>query len=260
MWAAAALAVLTKPQALVFAPIWIVATLRPKAPDGGQIARMAGVVAVLVVVFVAPFAGNLGGVWDAYGGAPGFYPLTHLNGFSAWFLDCPLVEPHLSDNLAEHYLRDDTAGGLGMTPRTWGLVGFAGVVVYVVRLMWRRSADEESLRHAAMILPLAFFVLSTQMHERYLFPAVAAWAWAARRQPGWWVGWIALSLGAAVNVFWVWVGPFEGPWASDLSSRLHSTWLGASPGAWVAWALVAILVVTLLTNRRETQVRPTVES
>ena len=49
----------------------------------------------------------------------------------------------------------------------------------------------------ATILPLAFFLLPTQIHERYLLPAIGIWAWAASPSRRWWTGWIVIGAGFA---------------------------------------------------------------
>ncbi|RIK65812.1 MAG: hypothetical protein DCC65_11825 [Planctomycetota bacterium] len=241
MWGFAALAVLIKPQACIFAPLWVLATLRPRAAGGRQMLGAGAVAAVIALAVIAPFRGALGGVREAYTGAPAYYPLTHLNGFSAWFLGRPLLESHLEGDLLAHYARDDRPVALGLTARQIGVAAFLGVTGFVCVSVWRRKADDASLRWAACVIPLAFFVLSTQMHERYLYPAVASWAWAMSPARRAWIGLGVLAACAGINVFWVW----PAPWEESLRAALHRTWLGIPPGVWCAAGVAGVLVWTL---------------
>jgi hypothetical protein len=96
------------------------------------------------------------------------------------------------------------------------------------------------------MVPLAFFVCSTQMHERYLYPVVAMWAWSATPTWRWLAGYCAISFAAAVNVLWVWVGPFDNAAVHHLSRALHRPWLGLSPGSICAGLLVWIMLLLVV--------------
>ena len=247
----AALAVLTKPQMVIFLPILALMTLRGGFESKSRPWLSAGAAALLTVAaLVAPFWSALGGVWDAYFEAPGFYPLTHLNGFSAWFLGTPLVESHLQENLLEHYTRDDVVLFAGITARQLGIVGFLIIAGFSYARLWMQRGDACTLRWCLRIVPLAFFVCSTQMHERYLYPVVGMWAWTARPTGRWVLSYIAVSLVAAINVLWVWVGPFDGAWATQLASILHRRWLGVLPGVACSAGLLWLLAWTIVREAR----------
>jgi hypothetical protein len=245
MLAAGTLAMLTKAQAVMLAPVWLAATVCWAVQDWRRWAEAIGIVAIVVIVVLAPFIGALDGVWESYAGASGYYPFTHLNGFSAWFLGDALDRPHLEGNIAAWYARDDAPAFLGITPRTWGLVGAGCVGAFVLVVLWRRRCDETALAWAARVLPLAFFVLSTQMHERYLFPAIAIWAWAAWRSRRWWVGWLLLGVCGSVNILWAWPGPSDAVWVSQARHLLYSHWLGLPCGVWCGAILLLIFAAAL---------------
>jgi hypothetical protein len=272
MAALAALAVLTKAQAAVLLPVWLAAAILANRMDWRAWLTTAGVAAVIAAIVLLPFVGVLDGVWAAYAGAANYYPYTHLNGFSAWFLGNPLLESHLTAELPRFYLRDYLPGPLGISPRHWGLFGVLLLwTIVAVALLRRRNAehpsrgihpapnepakpgvetsrpegDDSALLWAARLLPLVFFVLSTQMHERYLYPAVAIWAWAFVPSVRWWIGWVLLALAAAINAMWVWAGPPSAPWASWCEGAWHQTWLGLAPGSWCGLVLVALLLLCL---------------
>lgn len=275
MWPAAALAILTKPQAIIFLPLWLIASLaqfpflfprfaaasrggdpRPETTDRtmpangsippvGRSLALGGVLAAsLIVAALLPFHSALGGIWDAYASSAGFYPFTHLNGFSLHFLFNPLLAPHLEGNLRAWYDLDRQPSWLGVVPRNWGFILFAAAVLLVVRRLWRDRCSESAFARASRVLPLAFFVLSTQMHERYLFPAVAAWAWSARPDRSWTASFALVSCCAAINVLWVWTGPI--PLAATLDGLLHRPWFSQPVGVWCSLALLVVLGGALL--------------
>lgn len=247
MWGCAMIAMLTKPQACIFLPLWIIVCLRPGPMSARTSATTASILLAILAVAILPFHGAIGGIVEAYTGAPGFYPLTHLNGFSAWFLGRPMIESHLDGNLLEHYARDDLPFVLGLSARQLGIAAFAGVLAFVCTTVWRRRANDASLFWAVRVIPLAFFVLSTQMHERYIYPAVALWAWSISPTLRDWIAWIALGFCAAVNVFWVWPAPFE----DAIGPLLHRAWLGIPPGVWCATAVLGITLWTALGLKRD---------
>lgn len=251
----AVLAALTKPQALIMTPIWLMVAIVHLGRDWRKWIASGAVALAVAVVLLVPFDDQLKGVWRSFSGAAGYYPFTHLNGFSAWFLGNPLVEPHLGDPLAgttwedslyNWYVGDDVPGALGLTARSWGLLAFACVGVYSLVRLWRGRCDDHVLYRVAPLLPLAFFVLSTQMHERYLYPAVAVWAWAARPNARWLIGWVLLGLCTSINVLWAWPGPSETVWATWMSHWLHHPWLGLAPGIWCSGVLVVLLIAALV--------------
>jgi hypothetical protein len=242
----AGLAVLTKAQAAVFAPIWLSAMFRDARQDARGALAGAIVLVVTLILVLLPFLGVWPGVWQAWAGAAGYYPYTHLNGFSVWFTGRPLLEPHLLENLAQWYRRDDLPAGLGMTPRAWAACGLACLGLWILVDLLRHSAGEASILRAARLLPLGFFLLSTQMHERYLFPAIAAWAWAAVPTARWWISWLGVSLVATVNAMWVWPGPAEAWWTAPALDALRRPWIGLAPGVWCCAALLAILAAEWL--------------
>ena len=97
MWAWAT----TKPHALIFVPIWLMLSVVDLGSDIRRWLQAAVVVLLLVTALMAPLYGAWDGVREAYVGAPDFYPFTHINGFSAWFLAHPLIEPHHEDGVAQ---------------------------------------------------------------------------------------------------------------------------------------------------------------
>ena len=244
MWALATIAALTKAQVLIFAPIWLliaVSDLRLQWKRGLLGLLIAVVICVIVVL---PFWNELDSVKTAYTGAADFYPYVHLNGFSAWFLSNPIERPQLRD-LDRVYARDNQPFALGVTPKIFGLIGLGVVAVLVILLMRRRGCDDASLFWAARTLPLAFFVFSTQMHERYAFPILAVGAWSFLASRRWWTWWGILVVCVTANVLWSWAGPGDGVVVSAIERVLWSKWLGVKPGVLFSLAFIAALGASL---------------
>lgn len=248
LWAT--MAMLFKAQSIILLPLWIAVgwiclQVRPR-----EAVKTIAAVVVPVVVLLVPFIGSLGGVWNAYAGAATTYPFIHLNGFSAWFFSAPMTEPHLGERLAHWYARDDSTWAFGLSARTWGMIGVLLLWTRVTISLLRCRADDRSLRWAVRILPLGFFLLSTQMHERYLFPAIALWAWSSTATVRWWAAWIVLSLCAAANMIWVWAGPF-----TSIQSVLRGNALGWPSGITCAVVLCIVACIAWFdaVERRESE-------
>jgi len=272
MIAVATLAILTKAQAVMMTPLWLAvagrfALVQEEEPRTSvrtatrtqrgfritiphRVSRslaMLAIAAAIILIVLLPFHTALDGVWEAYTGAASYYPFTHLNGFSAWFLGAPMVEPHLDATpLSAWYASDASPILLGLTPRTWGLAGLMVVWICVGVVLWRRRCADAVLSQVARLLPLAFFVFSTQMHERYLFPAIAIWAWSYQGSRRWWLSWIAIAACATINVFWAWPGPADATWIATVERLMHHTWLGLAPGIWCSMCLISLFALTCL--------------
>ncbi|MCG8405536.1 MAG: hypothetical protein MI923_10100 [Phycisphaerales bacterium] len=257
----AALAVLTKAQSVMMAPLWLVVAIGWGRWDGRRWLAMLGSGLAVVVVVLFPFRFSLDGVAEAYLGAANYYPFTHLNGFSAWFLKTPMTEPHLAE-MSIWYASDLEPGFLGVRLRHWGLIGVFAVWAYAVVMLWRRRCDDHTLAWAARVLPLAFFLWSTQMHERYLFPAIGVWAWSFYHSRRWWLAWIAIGLCSALNQLWVWPGHPDAVWTDAFGTLLYRPWLGMAPGVWCSFALIVVFFHTLIAREegKKDREEPLIES
>ncbi len=179
-WLLLAFSVLMKPVALVLAPIlvaWIFTTDLASVRKTRLAATGWGVGAALVLTFLAsiPFHPTLNPVelftWlvSRYIYAAGIYPYNSVNAFNLYVM-APNGSFWQSDaNLIPNVL----VGGhrLGLPQFIWGIVLFISATTLVLsRYLQRR--DSVATLEAAMIVSLAYFVLTTRMHERYIFNAV----------------------------------------------------------------------------------------
>ncbi|HUH16925.1 MAG TPA: phospholipid carrier-dependent glycosyltransferase [Methylomirabilota bacterium] len=151
---------------------------------------------------------------------------------------------------------DDTAVGLVVGPLalTWQQLGallFAVVALAALTALARRD-DMRGVLLASLVVAIAFYVLPTRVHERYLFPALALAAPLVLSGRAW--PWICagLSLSFFANIYWVYSedwsfagriinpGAFGQPMPQDpfLAATLFT-----DPGI---WALSAMIVALLL--------------
>ncbi len=249
MVAAASLGVLFKAQALLLLPLWLVALIDPGERSlvaAGRQCLARGATGLLVfaafaAIMTAPFYPHWRGAYDAIFGAVGHYPYVHLNGFSLWFLLNPLSD--VGQTFAP-YVRDDGPTWLIATPRLLGMLALLGVWVMVAVRLYRSSRTRADFAWAARVLPLAFFLLPTQIHERYLFPAIALWAWGMRGVWWDWAGWLLVALCHQLNLSWVYPGP-HGSALRDAAEWFFSGAGGAAVGIASALVVAAILLITL---------------
>ena len=155
-WSLAALAVLTKPQALLVVPLFV---LWPWGwwKSGRPLSALLAILATVYVV-ADPFRGERPWTWliELYTGTTGYYAETSVNA-----MNLPAVLFGMR--------RNDADVVWGLSTQTWGFaiglaVGLAFLWPYLKR--WSRSL------HAGLIAAatLVAFMCLTRMHERYLYP------------------------------------------------------------------------------------------
>jgi hypothetical protein len=186
-------AIMTKPQAILFAPVFVYVFFALRFMSGGTWRRTAelwktAVVALVVVAFIAaPFMivdakseANPDGVlrWfkRSYLGTVGAesYQRTTLNAFNLWWLDAlaqgspPLDRAGQREFFGKLYSPDQTLLGIRK-----GLVGklLLGLGVVLAWLLcarkWRWGA--QSWTPCAFVILLAAFTLPISVHERYIY-------------------------------------------------------------------------------------------
>jgi Gpi18-like mannosyltransferase len=169
-WLLLAYSVLIKPPAIVVAPIYLAyifttddAALRLRR----AYATALGIVAAFALAFLSAFAFNgnpnpiaeFAWLYGRYAYASGVYPYNSVNAFNLYVM------------FVNHFWQPDSTLILGLPQYVWGIALFLAAVVLVLsRYVQRR--DPVAILEAAMILSLGYFVLSTRMHERYVFNAV----------------------------------------------------------------------------------------
>jgi hypothetical protein len=190
-WLAWAVALLIKPQAIIIAPLLFVATLRRHGTrgllEGGALA--VGLIALGCLPLT--LAGQGPGLMQAYLGSVGRFPKLTNGAWNLWYLVTGGV--------------DTLDFGQGIGPLSFHLLGFAllGVVVLLVCLsLWLTpERDDGPLRaEGAAVLALAFFLLPTEIHERYAFLPLAFLALRLSSAPRLIWPYLALVCTATLNI------------------------------------------------------------
>ncbi len=179
-WLLYALTILVKFQGITLLPLIVVLSLRRFGI--GSVLRGAAIFALVVAVGLAPFVLASGeAALRPYRESVGKYPFISINAHNFWFWS-------LSSqfNLRDFGQPTDTAYYIGPYPVRivgYALFALAAGLIALRALILPQRRDEFLL---AAGLHVSFFMFSTQMHERYLYPAVplmavamvgSAWLW-----------------------------------------------------------------------------------
>lgn len=196
------LGVFTKPQGLIVLPIVVAAMWVCCRAKGLVRALAAGLVLALLIVLPFVVAGYARQLIQIYTGAANLYPYLSVNAFNPWW-----ILTVLGGGGRHSFLRDDEAFLGGLTLRALGIAAFLAASGWIV---WRcvrdaRAASLASSRAWRLLTLqwLAFFLLPTQVHERYLVPALLSMAPAVVLEPRWMRLYAVLSLCIALNVAYV---------------------------------------------------------
>lgn len=194
--AAAAMGLLVKAQSVVIMPVLVVTLLRlnsfiPRTGERGGsesvalpvLSRALGGAALAALVILIPAAvdDSLDGVRRAYLGATERFPAITVNAYNAWYL-ATAGQGNWTGQPTPATHDGQPLGG----PLTYRAVGFlllgTWVLAVLALLIWR--PDPRVAWVVAAAIALGFFTLPTQIHERYLYPALpflAVVAWMDRR-------------------------------------------------------------------------------
>ncbi len=219
--ALAVLAALVKPQfGLVLSPIVGVMLLRRHlfVPGSGPVPRLrnarltgwfvdeqgpwrliSSVAAGLAVLFVVivPFRLDIVGLLRLVLTTAGEYHYLTVNAYNGWAL---VSDPGGVSLARAGTWSDDLVPLLGPLPGfvLGALLLVVGIVLGVLQVAWRDS--RRSILLAAAFLSLAFFVLPTRVHERYLFPIFVLLPLLAMTSRRWLAATIVLAVASFMNL------------------------------------------------------------
>jgi Gpi18-like mannosyltransferase len=179
----------------------------------------------------APFLKS--GLLQQIGRAAGGYPYVTVNAYNPW----ALVPGDTGLTLARHGLwmcdmagiGPNLSGGdrcssgtvlIGPIPAIAVGTGLLLATIAVVLILAARHPERRTLLVALAVLALAFFVVPTRVHERYLFPLYAVGAILAAVSVRWRVAYVLLSAATFANMYVVITTIY------DNSSHRISDWLG----------------------------------
>jgi hypothetical protein len=232
-----AIASLTKPQGLIVLPAAAMLIARRSGTRG--LLRAVAVGSACAIVICLPFLvkGFGGRLVEIYARAGNVYPVLSLNAFNPWWIATVLMgggggRPFPSD-----------AGAVigAVTPHTIGLVLFLAATVWIVVRCARRPEGSRAWRLLTLQW-LAFFLLPTQVHERYLAPALVSLAVAAVIDRRARILHLLLSLAVLLNLLYVVPGA---AWISNVVKIV------TIDGVLVALGLCAIAVLLVRDEIRD---------
>jgi Gpi18-like mannosyltransferase len=184
-------------------------------------AGLAGL--VTAAILCAPFGLTVIDLLVQVGKTAGGYPYITVNAFNPW----ALVEQAGNGLAANGTWLPDIANSvatgtpvtiLGIPALFIGTILLLAVILLVCVVVARRD-DRRTILVGVTVLAIAFFVVPTRVHERYLFPFFAFGAILAATSYRWRVAYLALVLANFANLYAVLTNPFyNNPGVSD--------WLG----------------------------------
>lgn len=167
-------ALLLKPQALLFAPVILLAFLDQTVFNGfssGKFFRELGKIGLTVLgmlLLCLPF--GLGNVFSQYFSTVGSYPYASVGAYNLWTL------------AGQNWVSQDNLF-LGIPFRAWGTLMILLAVAGVVLLSFRRKNDRTKYPFLCAFFLISIFMFSVRMHERYLYPAMCFLLLAFLYQP-----------------------------------------------------------------------------
>ena len=153
------LAVISKPQMLIFAPIYLFATIFRKNFKGLFIG--IGTALLVILAVSKPFTDGFDFTWliDKYRSTMDYYSYYSINAYNLWDLF----------GLNWHSLPES---GFGLFVLNWFGPAFAAALCGLVMFFGKEKYRKGSLIVSAAVLMFTVFIFSVKMHERYVFPAL----------------------------------------------------------------------------------------
>jgi Gpi18-like mannosyltransferase len=242
-WVLFALAVLMKFQAIILLPMAACLSWRRYGLRRTGVGLVIG--GVIIAAVMLPFV--IGSGYDMamrpFTGAVGLYPNTTLNAYNLWYIGNPVSWvvkpglPHLWELVGDKQLLFETFTykdvGLGM----FGLYG-----LLILTSVWRRPFERREFVWAGALY-FGFFMLPTQIHERYLYPAAVFTLIGAAQDRRFW----PVALGAlftytynvlvVVDERFIWLGVDFVNLFGDIA--IYVALLNMVLLAWAAWVAIS---------------------
>jgi 4-amino-4-deoxy-L-arabinose transferase-like glycosyltransferase len=114
------------------------------------------------------------------------------------------------------------------------------VALAITLVLVGRRPDRRTMLVGLAVLAIAFFVLPTRVHERYLYPLIGVGAILAAVSFRWRIAYIAASIAMAANLYAIltWVDLYKNPGIAD--------WLGIRPLLASFWGIAAGAIVGVI--------------
>jgi len=153
------IALLIKPQTLIFTPILLLAFIKKR---NIKILAYSAIASIsLFIILILPFSlkQNVFWIFSKYTSTLSSYPYGSLNGFN--------VFAFIGGNW-----KLDTTKIMLLSYSTWSSISIAFTVLFG-GIVFFKSKLEGKLPYIAFFTIISVFMLTTKMHERYMFPAIA---------------------------------------------------------------------------------------
>ncbi|HVA85768.1 MAG TPA: hypothetical protein VNF73_05520, partial [Candidatus Saccharimonadales bacterium] len=172
----------------------------------------------------------------------GGYPYLTVNAYNPWALLQQAGNGLAANGLWVRDLNGPNAGEVGFTfgPIPAVVVGtvLLLVAVLVVSVLVARRPDRLTVLVGLTVLGIAFFVVPTRVHERYMFPVFALGAILLAFSIRWTALYVALAIATFANMYVVLTTLYpDNPGISD--------WLGIGPDIRAATTVTLIAIVNL---------------
>ena len=163
-WIAIASSMLVKPQAALLVPLFLVfAFVSPQQLRRRLTATAAGIAGALLLAYIVavPFHPAADPVavfrwlYEKYEFGKNVYPFNSVNAFNLWTIKWPFWQP-------------DSQTVWFLPQWAWGLL-LLGAASILTLVRYAQIRTDRALLESAALLELAFYMLSTRMHERYVF-------------------------------------------------------------------------------------------
>ena len=161
-----AVAILVKPQSLIFAPVIIFAyvkALLDSRKEKGKLLNSILIhtgsgIAAIASVFLLMVPCGIGPALKQYTETLGSYPYCSVNAYNFWAL------------IGKNWKSQEDPF-LGISLKSWGMVAIVFVVAASVYIFIRMRDSESVFFFTAAFIITGVFTLSVRMHERYIYPA-----------------------------------------------------------------------------------------
>lgn len=164
-----AYSILIKPPAIVLVPLFAAYAFVGGEREGLRVRLTGAGLGVLAALLLATLAAaafhrgtpaaDLSWLYERYRFGKDVYPYNTVNAFNLWSIKYSFWQP---DDQRIFFLKQSL----------WGLLLLVAAVVLIVVRYVQAKTDRAFLESAAL-LTIAFFILSTRMHERYVFDGLA---------------------------------------------------------------------------------------
>ncbi len=185
-WFIFGIAALTKPQAMIFGPLLLLAAYRADSFRGVGRALLFGVLGAACMLLPVFVTGGTEGLLAYFGDTIGHHAILSANAHNVWWLafqgniDIPDTLPLVS--------------GVPLSFRAFS-IGLFGIV-YLVTLARAWRAPLEQFFVLGALIAFAFFMLPTEIHENYGYALLPLLAVAMAQD----VKWLAFYLGISVTM------------------------------------------------------------